>query len=249
MLADSMLGRSMDALGSTRLDIYAFTHAVMYASDLGGRKVVLPRGFGAVTADADAALAYSLDANDFDLTAEILMTWPMLRLRWSSAATFAFGILAKVEDGLGFLPGSTFDPGRYEALEGAERMRYALMTSYHTAYVMGYLCAAALRQGCAPPAAVATAQRARGAEAVVLRLLSREDMTPCWREPFGALSSGQQESVAPWLVAVLLRRARTQGNLSLVREALEISLVHDLIDGPAPGQAAALLRRSEALKV
>jgi hypothetical protein len=249
MLSDSMLGRPMDALGSTRLDIYAFTHAVMYASDLGGRKFVLPRGLGTITADADAALAYSLDANDFDLTAEILMTWPMIRLRWSSVATFAFGILAKVEDKLSFLPGSTFDLGRYEALEGAERMRFALMTSYHTAYVMGYLCAASLRRGCAPPATMVAAKQAQRAGRKILPLLNREEPTACWREPFDALSSDQQELVAPWLIAILLRRARTQGNLRLIREGLEISLAHDLIDGPAPRQAAALLRRCEALKV
>ena len=64
-----MLGRPMDALGSARLDIYAFTHAVMYASDLGERRIALPRPSPAIAADAEAALAYSLDSNDFDLTA------------------------------------------------------------------------------------------------------------------------------------------------------------------------------------
>jgi hypothetical protein len=249
LLADSMLGRPVDALGSTRLDIYAFTHAVMYASDLGRRRITLPRRLAAIAADAEAGLAYSLDANDFDLTAELIMTWPMLRLSWSASATFAFAILANVEDRVGFLPGLTFDSARHQTLVGEERSRFALVTSYHTAYVMGFLCAVALRPGCAPPSVVPPARRSRGAGAAVLRLVGAEGPASCWREPFEALDSRQQDSVAPLVLAALLRRARTAGNLRLVREALEVALAHDLVDGPAPIQAAALLHRSQALRI
>jgi len=38
LLRRSMLGQRMDALASSRDDIYAFTHAVMYATDLGRRE-------------------------------------------------------------------------------------------------------------------------------------------------------------------------------------------------------------------
>jgi uncharacterized protein DUF6895 len=249
LVADSMLGRPLDALGPTRFDIYAFTHAVMYASDLGGRRIALPRPSGAIAASADAALAYSLDSNDFDLAAEVILTWPMLHLTWSSVGTFAFGILAGVEDSLGFLPGLPFDVTRYEALTGNDRSRYAITTSYHTSYIMGFLCATALRPGCAPPAAVPPGRRSRGAGAAILCLLKTDGPSPCWLEPFSALAARQQDSVAPLVLAALLRRARTAGDLSLIRQALEVALAHDLIDGPAPLQAAALLRRSQAMKL
>jgi Domain of unknown function (DUF6895) len=249
LLADSMLRRRMDALGSTRLDIYAFTHAVMYASDLGARRIVLPRQSAAIVADADAALAYSLDSNDFDLAAEVILTWPMLDLAWSPAAIFALRLLASVEDTVGFLPGTTFDLTRYHALVGDEQSRFALVTSYHTAYIMGFLCAAALRQGCGSPAAVPAARRSRGARAAILGLIDTYGATSCWREPFDALAPRQQDSVAPLVLAALLRRARTKGDLSLIREALQVALAHDLINAPAPTQAAALLRRSQALKL
>lgn len=239
----------MDALGSARLDIYAFTHAVMYASDLGGRRITLPRRSAAIAADADAALAYSLDSNDFDLAAEVLLTWPMLGLAWRPAAIFAFRVLASVEDSIGFLPGLTFDRSRYQALSGDERSRFVLATSYHPAYIMGFLCAVALRHGRCPPAAVPPARRSRGAGAAILRLVNTDGPKPCWREPFCALAPRQQDSVAPLVLATVLRRARTAGNLALVREALEVALAHDLIDGPAPTQAAALLRRGQALNL
>jgi uncharacterized protein DUF6895 len=247
LVAESLLGRPMDALGSTRLDIYAFTHAVMYASDLGSRRIAWIRPPAAVAADADAALAFSLDSNDYDLTAEVLMTWPMLRLDWSAAATFAFGILADMEDRLGFLPGSAFDPARYQAAADAERSRLALSTSYHAAYVMGFLCAAALRRGCTPPAAVPLSGRAQGAGAALRDLAGPDRPATCWKEPFIALAPRQQDAIAPLLLAVTLRRARAEGNLRLIRGALQVALAFDLVDGPAPSQAAALLRRSRAL--
>ncbi len=251
LLADSMLGRTMDALGSTRLDIYAFTHAVMYASDLGMRNITLPRPRSSVSADADAALAFSLDSNDFDLTAELLMTWPMLGLPWSPSATLAFSILAEVEDSIGFLPGLSFDLALYQTLDQAPdheaRSRLAL-TSYHTAYVMAYLCAAALRPGCAPPSAVPVSRRAPGSGAAVLSLLDTAGPASCWFKSLLALTPSQRDSVASLILAIVLRRARTQGNLYLIRAALEIALAHDLFTGPAPMQAAALLNRSQHLK-
>jgi hypothetical protein len=249
LLADSMLGRPMDALGSTRFDIYAFAHAVMYATDLGGRRIALPRPSAAIVADADAALAYSLDSNDFDLAAEMTLTWPMLGLAWSPAATFGFQLLASIEDNVGFLPGAAFDFARYQALTGDARSRFAVVTSYHPAYIMGFLCAIALRNGCVPPVAVPSARRSRGAGAAILRLFNTDSPMPCWRAPFGALAPRQQDSVAPLVLVALLRRARTKGDLGLVREALEVALAHDLIDGPAPAQAAAFLRRSQALRL
>ena len=247
LVADSMLGRPMDVLGSTRLDIYAFTHAMMYASDLGRREIAGLRSSAAVAADADAALAFSLDSNDFDLTAEVLMTWPMLGLAWSPAATFAFGILANLQDALGFLPGLVSGETRYRPFSVEDQSRIAIATSYHTTYVMGFLCAAALTPGREPPAAVRPARHARGATAALLSLIRNDTSTPCWVKPLSALAADQRDAVAPLLLSVVLRRARTRGNVKLVQEALEVALAYDLIDGPAPSQAAALLRRTQAM--
>jgi hypothetical protein len=249
LVAESLLGRPIDAMGPTRFDIYAFTHAVMYASDLGGRRITLPRPARAVAASADAALAFSLDSNDFDLAAEVILTWPMLHLAWSPTATFAFRVLAGVEDDLGFLPGLPFESKRYQVLTGTARSRYAITTSYHTSYILGFLCATALVPSCAPPSEVPPARRSRGAGAAILRLLKTNGPKSSWMEPFSMLAPRQQDSVALLALAVVLRRAKNVGDLGLIREALEVALAHDLIDGDAPLQAAALLRRSRAMKV
>lgn len=249
VLAGSSLGRPMDALGSALLDKYAFTHAVLYASDLGQRTVMLPRPAADIAADADAMLAACLDANDFDLSAEVLWTWPMLGLRWSATATFAFQVLTTVEDEIGFLPGQHPGLAALRSLPAAERLGAGRIASYHTALVMGFLCAATLRPGCAPPAAVpcGSSATATGAGADVMRLITAEMPKPRWREAFGTLAPCQQDSLAGMVLSVALQQARRAGDMELVHDCLEVALHHGLIDGPVLKQAVALLRRGAAL--
>lgn len=248
LLADSMLGRPLDALGCSRLDLYAFTHSAMYASDLGLRKLTLNRSKRAISNDAEIALSFSLDTNDFDLTAEILLSYPMLGLRWSAAAIFAFGVLTQLEDSLGFLPGLAFDQTHHKTLSIAEKSKYALSTSYHTMYVMGFLCAIALRPNNTPPATIRVSRRSNDASSRLLKGMDCQTGRFCWVAPLARLEFRQQASLAPLLLAISLRRAKEQGNLKLVREALQIALEFDLVNSPASIQAVGLFNRIQTLK-
>jgi Domain of unknown function (DUF6895) len=51
-LSASMLNRSLDVLAGSRLDMYALTHAAMFASDFGARRGRLPRRVSAIRTDA-----------------------------------------------------------------------------------------------------------------------------------------------------------------------------------------------------
>jgi hypothetical protein len=241
----SMLGRPLDVLASTRDDIYAFTHAVMYMTDLGERVVELPRAAEEIGADAEAALAYGLDIEDFDLAAEVLLTWPMLRIPWSEGACIGFGVIALAADELGFVPGPSFDKEHYEGLTEYRRDDYILTSSYHTNLVWGFLCAAALRPGCAPQL---TATRPTGVDKVgdVLLGLDPDCISPLWRRA-RAMSVDQREAIAPMLFVALLRRAASGGRFATIQEALRVALATGLAEAPAPQQSAALLRRSTIL--
>ena len=240
--ARSMLGRPLDVLASTRDDIYAFTHAVMYMTDLGERLVELPRAAEEIGADAEAALAYGLDIDDFDLAAEVLLTWPMLRIPWSEAACIGFGVIASAEDELGFVPGPSFDREHYDGLTDHGRDDYLLTSSYHTNLVWGFLCAAALRPGCSPQL---TTRRPKGVDKVgdTLLGLDPECISPLWKRA-RTMSVDQREALAPMLVVALLRRAANEGRFATIQEALRVALATGLAEAPAPQQSAALLRRS-----
>jgi len=249
LIGRTMLGRPIDALGSTRLDLYAFTHAVMYATDFGARRPALPRSRRAIAADADAGLAFSLDTDDFDLTAELCLTWPMLGMSWSRTSAFAFRILASIEDEYGFVPGAAFDAAHHASLTDPDKRDYTLVTSYHASYTMGFLCAAAATRGAPPPKALPPVRGRRGAAAALMALIGANGGEPNWARRAGGLSQSQQDAIAPLMLIAVLRRAKTSGDLGLVREALDAAVRHNLLDGPAPGQAAALLRRAIALEV
>lgn len=244
---DSALGCPFDALSATRLDTYAFTHAVMYSSGLGFDAAALPRSRRAIGCDAVAALAVAVGAADHDLAAEVLLTWPLLQLAWPPAADFALGLLADVEEEWGFLPGAQFDASRYFSLHGEQKPLYVLQTCYHTIYVMGFVWASVLRPHVLRSAAAPRARRWQAATAILLDLIA-DHPTPRWKVVLQTRPARERGAVAPLVLAIALRRACAQGDLANLRTALEVALRYELTDGPAPQQAAALLRRSRHLE-
>lgn len=243
----SILGRALDALSATADDVYAFTHAVMFATDLGARSPGLPRPRAAIAADAEAALARCLDEQDYDLGGEVLLTWPLLRRPWSAAAAFGFHCLARVEDEAGFLPAPVIPLERLATLTGEARARYALAMSYHTVYVMGLVCSLALRPGGAPPRAVPRTRRHRGAATALLELPGADSAPRHWQGVLAMLDAAQRDALAPLLLAMRLRRAAARRDLAGVQELLRAAARFDLLAGPAPQQAIELLQRASLL--
>ncbi len=238
----SMLSRSIDPFTSSRDDIYAFTHAIMYISDLGGRTSRLPRAKGDILADAETALSICLDQQDYDLCGEILLTWPYLGAKWSATAAFAFRVLMRVEDAVGFLPAPLTRLDRYYALSDEERPRYALATVYHTAYVMGLLCAASLKHERTLSVMIPRSRTLNRYE-ILLKVIDSYGNKPHWRDDFIQLETKSQNALAPMLMTIALRHAVTGHNLEQVRSLLAFGMDNGILNYPATRQAAGLLRR------
>ena len=219
----SILGKSFDVFTSSRDDVYAFTHAIMYMSDLGERKVRLPRSKNEILADAEATLACCLDRQDYDLCGELLLAWPYLSASWSATAAFAFHVLARVEDVVGFLPASLTRLDRYNSLSEDKRSRYAMATVYHTAYVMGLLCAASLKYRRIPPSVIPST-RYNGSAAMLLKIIDDDGNKPHWRDDFSSLETKSQDWLVPMLMTIALKRAITSRNLERVKSLLAFGL-------------------------
>ncbi|HET7723267.1 MAG TPA: hypothetical protein VFK68_01400 [Propionibacteriaceae bacterium] len=145
------LERPLDVLAVEREDAYALTHALFYVSDFARHApATLGRPRASLLDDVRALVARYLRLEDYDLCGELLMAWPELGAGWDPVSSFAFRVLAEVEDRVGLLPCGNVDERRVAAMDGPEARRYTLATAYHTAFVMGFACAAALRVG--PPA-------------------------------------------------------------------------------------------------
>jgi hypothetical protein len=241
LVRQSALGSGLDVMTQRRDDLYALTHSIMYATNLGADRALLPRAASLISDELDAALAVSLDRQDYDLAGELLACYFMLGFELSPSASFAFDVINAVEDEAGFLPAPTLRLDRLAALHGVDRSRYLLAASYHTIYVMALLCSLALQEtgtlpperpaGCPPPAALLA--RFQGTQ-------SRH-----WEKSFAECPESQQSALTPLLITVALNRAMARRNLGEVSELLSLTAPsHAAI--PAVTQATEILRRAAA---
>ena len=235
----SVLDQPIDVLSGNRDNLYAFTHALIYLRDFNIRPRRLPRARSVILAEAEAALAHCLDEEDYDLGGEVLMAWPLTGPSWSSAAAFGFRVLARAEDDCGHLPAPGMPPGQRVAPEDDRWLAGA----YHTIYVMGLLCAAALHAGHAPPRRIPARAASRGAADAVLRFLDSDAPSPRWRREFDGCSPAEREQLAGFLLSIALSRKVRRREFDAVLELLRIGYESGLADTPASSQCAELLER------
>lgn len=146
----TLFARGVDVISASREELYCFTHAVIYATRFGEHLPPLPRSAAAIAADAEAALVRCMTERDYDLAAELLLTWPYLHLAWSGVALAALGEMIAVVDECGMLPSATFDGDEWARRPPGGHDRYFLRESYHTEYVWGFLMLATLQPWGAP---------------------------------------------------------------------------------------------------
>jgi hypothetical protein len=240
-LVDSVLRWPLDILGGLRDDAYAFTHLIMYCTDFGFRNCRLPRRRSMSLGEAASLLTRYIDVEDYDLAGEILLTWPLTGAPWSASAAFAFRVLANVEDQVGLLPCGNINLNRLTQLEGEERARYALGTAYHTAYVMGFLCAAALRPGRSPPMRIVGSLYARS---FLDRLLAYvNDDQGHWQPVFAGLTGREQQVLTPFILDIALMQNCRRRDYKATNELLSLASEQQMSGSAMCQQAAELLGR------
>jgi hypothetical protein len=244
--APTILSHPVDIFGATAEDFYAFTHAILYYRDFNVAARPLPRARAVILGEAEGLLARAIDNQDYDIAAELLMAWPLTGKRWSAGATFGFAVLAHVEDEVGFLPAASTRVERIQQLGGAKRRQYVLATAYHTAYVMGILCAVALQAGRSPRADIASGTKSTAARTMISSLME-EGAPRHWHKPFASLAAVEQETLSPFLLAMRLHRAVARRDFVAVGTLLKIAHSEGISGDPACGQAAALLHRMSEL--
>jgi hypothetical protein len=241
------LGNPIDLLNGTREDAYAHTHAIMYYTDFGNWQRPLPRSAEEYLCESAAVLARALIVEDYDLAAEALMAWPLTSSVWSPAAAFGFRVLASLEDKVGFLPGGPSASKRLPELAGEERTRFALASSYHTAFVMGMLCALALKPGMASPFEIAgrafSMTLIEGLQSFITKTGAH------WEEVFESLSPNEQAALGPFLLDVAMIQGSRKSEFGQMVKMLETAMQNGMADTTLCAQSAELLSRVGAFAV
>ena len=238
----TVLDRPFDLLVSSREDPYGLTHLLFYVTDFGRAPgVALGRPRAELLADVEALLIRYLDHEDYDLAGELLMAWPQLGAPWSPAAAFAFRVLADVEDAAGVLPCGNVDPERLATLKGVERTRYARAASYHTAFVMGFLCATILRSGVPLPLAGPAGADLESPDAWrAFRAMVADDRGH-WQPVFERCEPAERRALAPMLCELALAQALRRRDYRALHEVLVEARRLGMPSRPLPRAAADLL--------
>lgn len=199
--------QGQDVLGASREACYAVTHGIFYATGFGSRSPLLARDEGELLADVDGITARCLDDDDFDIAAEVLMTWPLMRARWSPTAIAALQVLDEVTDAYGFLPSITLDSGTFERLAPADQAAYYYWESYHTVYVSGMLQAAILSAGQRPAQRPTPLPHLDPVAERLTELLLPKEPVPQWEAVLHTDVDGERGALVPLLADIGVRRA------------------------------------------
>lgn len=241
LASGTVLTHPFDLLAGSREDPYGVTHLLFYITDFGrALRPDIVRLSAAVLADVEALVIRYLDQGDYDLVGELLMAWPQLHEKWSDVAAFAFRVLAHVEDEVGLLPCGNVDPERLATLSGAERSRYARAASYHTALVMGFLCAVSLRADIAPPTVFEGSHYADEAWQTFRAMI--DDHPGDWLPVFDRSSDADKRILAPMLCGLVISQALRRQDFVALNTAIVSARRFAFPPDPLQTTATELLR-------
>jgi len=247
MIANSALSHPVDLLHGTREDLYAFTHALMYATCFNISPWKIKKKRELILEEAEAMLSRCIDEQDYDLAGELLLTWPLTGSAWSPLAVFAFQVLMRVEDEAGFLPSPATRIDTLQKLEGEKKKKYLHATAYHTVYVMGLLCSASLHSGMRSPSTISTKKLTPKIPEKIFEFLRTGNPTPHWLTDFNRLDEAEKDTLAGLLLNIALYRNVQQKQYATVFELVQIAYENKIGSHALVTQTAELLDRLSQL--
>jgi hypothetical protein len=152
-------------------------------------------------------------------------------------------ILTRVEDQAGFLPSPATRVETMAGLGGDDRKKYLYATAYHTAYVMGLVCSAALQPNRTPPKHIPVNNPIPGSFACILRFLGDDVQRSHWFEVFINLKHDEQDTLTSLLLDMAIIKNTKQCNYQAVYQLICVADELCLPDSAVIVQAVELLDR------
>jgi hypothetical protein len=235
----SPIGVGVDLLAPTTEDVYAFTHALVYATDFG--RLPLPARYDTemLAATCDALCIKALDDDDLDLLGELLMAPACLRTPWSPVQVFAWRVLIRAWDEHGFVPGPGLPEPAADESEDAT-VRRVLGTAYHTMFVSSICVATLVSADAMPPDEMPPGVPGRTASALPT---TGTACVAAWRE----LDGRDRAQLGELAIGLTLRRAMERDELNLAGEALAQATQAGLAERPLFVQTIEYLERALAI--
>lgn len=216
-----VLGKGLDLLTGSTNDGYALTHALFYATDFGRLPLDPVRSLDDILDDVEGAVAVALDADDLDLTAELLMAPAILRSAWRPVLSLAWHVLDGIWEDAGVVPSPGLDVAGYRAAQGAERTRIVLRDTYHTMCAAGLLYGTLLATDRAPPARAPSTPEPDATR--WLRTL-QDEQPRAWLDVVSEFPADRRAGAHALALDVAARRRGLAGDLPGLAEVLEAAV-------------------------
>ena len=137
------------------------------------------------------------------------------------------------------LPCGNVDVAHLDRLEPDERSRYARATAYHTAFVMGFLCAASLHDRSRPPT---TIDGRRYPDATWMGFLAHvDDDQGHWLDVFADCDNSEKAVLAPMLCHFAIHQTLRRRDYRAFRDVLVLAREADLPEHPLRTRATDVL--------
>lgn len=229
-----------DLFSESSDDVYATTHAAMYLFFHGETPAAVE--VESLIDRIESWLVIYMDKQDYDIAGELLLAWSLTGKPFSAKALFALHCLVKIEARVGFLPAPNLNPGMIEEREPDERRTYIYSVNYHTAFVMGLLCAGLLAQ-VSPHDTVASEVIHNVEWGAMLKRELNAGKHAHWMDYYKSLDASQQEVLMPWLYETLLVRMLRDYRYDAVEKLLSNAKGTAFENALIYRQAASLLER------
>lgn len=148
LYAESLPAPGPDPLSMDDNEVYAFTHAVFYATDFGAHDV--PPGRAPVADVIRPLLSSHLIDGHLDLLAELLLCADVTGLGETDLVRRGWAALASAQRPDGAVPGPVHRPSVLAGLTGEKAEAYVFGTCYHTTLATGLAAAVRLGRGGVP---------------------------------------------------------------------------------------------------
>jgi hypothetical protein len=232
----SPLGAGVDLLEASSDDAYAYSHALLYATDFGRLPLTENLDRLYLLGIAEALVVKALDEDDLDLLAELLMAPAILRVGWTPTLQFGWEVLDRVWSELGFVPGPGL-PAPVGQETRAQAVRRVLGTTYHTTFAAG-LCCATLIDCDAAPGEHASGPPGGNAPP--------PGQGAAWKANWNLCPRAIQDNLRFLQLGFALRRAVENVDLPRIHGVLTLAAGCHLVDHPLFLQALELLERMGA---
>lgn len=134
----TLVSKLRDPNGLTRSDVYAITHAIMFATDF-GQKPLVYIDVAEITHIIDFLAMKSIIDDDLDILGELLICGSCIRQPPTRVRRIGIQLIRDVWSRHGLVPGPTFNPKKYKNLDTMRQEIYSILECYHTTYVAGIM--------------------------------------------------------------------------------------------------------------